>query len=71
MLTVQLSLTGVNIGDFFKIYFKIFFEFCLCSERQHFVDQLKNEYLCIISVLTGKKNLKICRQKDRIGYDYL
>ena len=55
MLTVKLSLTGVNIGDFFKIYFKIFFEFCLCSERQHFVDQLKNEYLCIISVLTGKK----------------
>jgi len=55
MLTIKLSLTGVNIGDFFKIYFKIFFEFSLCSERQHFVNHLKNEHLCIISVLTGKK----------------
>lgn len=48
MLTIKSSLTSLNIGDFFKIYFKIFFESSLCSERQHFVNQLKNEHLCII-----------------------
>ena len=59
MLTVKLSLAGVNIGDFLKHYFKIFFEFSLCSKRQYFViiiSVLKNLY--IISVLTGKKKKK-------------
>lgn len=37
MLTVKLSLAGVNIGEFLKIYFKIFFEFSQCSKRQYFV----------------------------------
>lgn len=75
MLTVKLSLAGVNIGDFLKIYFKIFFEFSQCSKRQYFViiiSFFKNLY--IISVLTGKKKKKNTLQfvgKSRIGYDYI